>query len=389
MPAVNNEILIWARNEAKLSEGEAAKKLDIKKTKELSSVERLRKYEDGSESPSRSLLIRMSEVYKRSLLAFYLLKKPRKGNRGEDYRTSSEIELVKNDSKVDVLVREIWVRQSILKSVMEDDEYNPLDFVKSILLNQDKYKVVSQIFEILKFDLNKFYKSSKPEKAFSYLRGLCEDVGVFVVLMGNLGSHHTKIDSKVFRGFALSDNICPFVVINDNDHKAAYSFTLLHEFVHILLGRTGISGKSVDKDVEKYCNSIAGQVLLPDEVLSQLLINKNDSVDRIAEDVGNFAGDHNLSASMVAYRLYLNRRIDRFLWSKLSNVYYQGWLEGKIRKSQEKNKKIPYYNVKRNKLGSSLINVVQGMMQSGALTRMKASKVLNVNANNIQKLFNG
>jgi len=46
--------------------------------------------------------------------------------------------------------------------------------------------------------------------AFKLLRHRAEEVGVFVLLQGNLGSHHTNIGVETFRGFALSDDIAPF-----------------------------------------------------------------------------------------------------------------------------------------------------------------------------------
>ena len=72
---------------------------------------------------------------------------------------------------------------------------------------------------------------------------------MFVLLKGDLGNYRTAIDVEVFRGFAIADDIAPFVVINDNDSKAAWSFTLLHELTHLLLGQTGISGGHRGGDV--------------------------------------------------------------------------------------------------------------------------------------------
>ena len=70
--------------------------------------------------------------------------------------------------------------------------------------------------------------------------------------MGNLGTHHTDIDVRIFRGFALADDVAPFVVINEKDSRAAWSFTLLHELVHILLGETGISGYNSNAEIERF-----------------------------------------------------------------------------------------------------------------------------------------
>jgi len=382
MVKVNPDVLIWARTEAKLSVEQAAPKLGLKGPE---GIELLKRIERNDEQPSRSLLVKMSGQYRRSLLTFYLSKRPKNGNRGEDFRTPSDISAVKNDSTVDVLVRNIWVRQGILRSAFEDDEVEPMEFVGSISINDPKSKAVNLIYETIKFDVKKFHKFSGPQKAFSYLRNLCEEVGVFVLLMGDLGSYHTKIDPRIFRGFALADKICPFIVINNRDAKTAYAFTLLHELTHIFLGKSGISGKSYDKNIEKFCEQIASEVLLPEEVLSQLVIDKHLEFNDIMELISEFSKNHNLSASMVTYRLYKKKQISKELWGRLSDFFYKGWLKGQ--ESVSEIKKIPYYNVKRGHLGESLINTVQGMMRSGSLTTIKASKVLGVNAINVHKLF--
>ncbi len=77
---------------------------------------------------------------------------------------------------------------------------------------------------------------------FELLRKKPEAAGVFVLLIGNLGNYLTTIDLEMFRGFALADEVAPFVIINDQDAKTAWSFTLLHELVHLWLGQTGVSG---------------------------------------------------------------------------------------------------------------------------------------------------
>src|SRR5690606_25240576 len=102
---------------------------------------------------------------------------------------------------------------------------------------------------------------------FAYLREQAERAGVYVLLIGNLGSHHTSLDVEMFRGFALADEVAPFIVINDQDSEKAWAFTLLHELCHICLGQTVVSGTSAANAVEQFCNDVAGRFFLPrDEV---------------------------------------------------------------------------------------------------------------------------
>ncbi len=75
-----------------------------------------------------------------------------------------------------------------------------------------------------------------------YLREGAEKARAFVLLMGNLGNHHTGLDARALRGFAFADPIAPFVVINKNNSRAAWSVMLLHELAHLWLGQTSVSG---------------------------------------------------------------------------------------------------------------------------------------------------
>jgi transcriptional regulator with XRE-family HTH domain len=235
MAGFNPEIFKWARESAGLDVGEAAKALHIKQ-------ESLEGVEAGIE-PSRPLLLRMTQVYRRSLLTFYLPEPPKKGNRGQDFRTVVPGQYVEAEAEIDVLIRDLLARQSIVRSVLEDEEeIHPVRFVSAASMEQGVSAVAQSIQQALGFDRAQFRGHATTEQAFGFLRSLAERAGVFVLLIGNLGSHHTAIPVGAFRGFAIADPLAPFVVINDQDAKAAWSFTLLHELAHLWLGETGVSG---------------------------------------------------------------------------------------------------------------------------------------------------
>src|ERR1039458_1748852 len=126
---LNPEIFTWARNTAGLSAGEAARALGFKNTRDRSAAERLRALETGDEEPSRSVLVRMAKAYRRSLLVFYLAEPPRTGDRGQDFRTLPGHE--KFNPELDALLRDIKARQGLIRSMLEDDKAEPLEFVNS------------------------------------------------------------------------------------------------------------------------------------------------------------------------------------------------------------------------------------------------------------------
>ena len=391
MVNVNPKILYWARKTSGLEIEEAVKKLSLSKLSYATSADRLKALESGEEVPTRQLLVKMAKKYRRPLLIFYLAQPPKRGDRGTDFRKLpidySEI----NDALMDALLRDINVRQSLLKSVLEDEEeFKPLKFVGSISLNTKPKDATDSIRKILDINIEDFRAQDSAEEAFNFLRAKAETAGIFVLLIKNLGSYHTNIGLNIFRGYALADEIAPFVIINKNDSYGAWSFTLIHELAHIWLGETGISGGQSDMKIEKFCNEIAGNFLLPEGELSEIIIDSSMKFDLLADLISRFSHDRNVSSTMVTYKLYRAGQLGFELWQKLSKFYHEKWIEGrnKLRKKgRERNGGPNYYVVHRHSIGTTLINLVRGCMNEGLLTTSKAGKVLGVKAKKVQNLF--
>lgn len=391
MPQVNPEILVWARETAGLSLEDAATALHLGGARQ-SGTDVLGSYELGAKEPSRPLLLKMVKQYRRPLLTFYLPSPPVRSERGEDFRTLPGERKEEAAPRLDALVRDVFVRQRLVQSILEDaDTADPLPFVGSITLQHNVADAAQLIRSSLSFDLKEFRRRKTIEDAFSYLRSLTERVGVFVLLMGNLGTHHTAISAEVFRGFALSERVAPFVVINDQDAKVAWSFTLLHELAHIWLGRTGISGGDFDHQIERFCNDIASEILLPNgemATLRQFVSDRNDIVDAITA----FASQRKLSRPLIAYRLYKSQRISRERWQELKAIFHQEWEAEKARqktRAAESENGPTYYVVRRHRVGAALVNVVRWAIAEGFLTPTKAGRVLGVRPNNVQALIGG
>jgi hypothetical protein len=116
----------------------------------------------------------------------------------------------------------------MVRTLLEDEEETaPLRFIGSANYEDGVRPVLDAIRRFIGVDHRILRRESSPEAAFTRLRTAVEAAGVFVLLVGNLGSHHTALDTSAFRGFALADPLAPFIVINDRDAKSAWSFTLL------------------------------------------------------------------------------------------------------------------------------------------------------------------
>jgi len=385
MAKFSSEILRWARETAGLDQAEAAKKLAIGPARGLEPEERLQLLESGAIEPSVAMIRKMAKQYHRPLVSFYLSKPPVRGERGQDFRTLPDAEQRATGPLVDALIRDLKARQNMVRALLLDDESRDLPFIGSRKRAEGVDALVTAITATLNFRLQEFRAQRSEDEAFNYFRKLAEAKGVFVILAGNLGSHHTAIDVNVFRGFALADGIAPFVVINDQDAKAAWSFTLAHELAHIWLGESGISGVRTETAIEKFCSEVASKLLLPD-------INGFDLNEKvgIVEQIDQFARERRISASMVTYRLFVAGAISENQWKQIAGIFRARWQASKdARKAKAKlSENGPnYYVVRRHRVGNALLSLISRSLSEGTISPTKAGKVLGVKPRSVAPLL--
>jgi Zn-dependent peptidase ImmA (M78 family)/DNA-binding XRE family transcriptional regulator len=381
--AFNPEVFRWARESAGLEPEGAARAIGIVPTS-------LMAIEHGEKEPSRTTLLKMAKVYRRSLLTFYLPAPPPKGDRGEDFRTVVEDRTVEADADVDALVRDLRARQSLVRAVLEDDEdVQPLAFVGSARMNDGVPALTQSIEQMLRATRTQYRAQKDAESAFAFLRERAEHAGVFVLLIGNLGSHHSAIPVEAFRGFAIADPIAPFIVINDGDARAAWSFTLLHELAHLWLGATGVSGAGVpEKKIERFCNDVASEFLLPRADVKAIDLAGLD-LDAQIDVIADHANRWRVSRQMVAYGLLKADHITPEAWRSLEAGIRERWVaERRREKDRSKDSDGPsYYVVRRHRLGHAMLDFARRYTDAGALSPSKAAKVLGVRPRSVYPLL--
>ena len=377
----------WARETAGLSLDDAAHAIGLNAARGQTGAERLAALEAGVDEPSRPLLLRMSKSYHRPLLVFYLAKPPKTGDRGQDFRTLPGSQ--QHNPQLGALIRDIKARQGLIHSLLEDDLAEPLDFIGSVSTEVPVKALSARIIKRVGFNLQEFRAANKDD-AFAYLRERIEHSGIYVLLLGNLGSFHTNIPVDIFRGFALADQIAPLIAINDQDARNAWAFTAFHELVHLWLGDTGISGIDMDNRVEQYCNDVAGEILLPTEEVSTLTPSMGRSVAAMADEIGSFAEARHVSRAMVAYKLLRAGILPQATWGALNTYFTEQWLLHKKREA-EKTKSAKggpdYYVVRRQRIGPALLGLVRRSLDEGTITYTKASRVLGVKPRNVEPLL--
>ncbi|MET1027882.1 MAG: XRE family transcriptional regulator [Dongiaceae bacterium] len=399
---INPSILVWARETAGLSIEEAAERLGFAESEATTATEKLAQLESGYRSPTRTQLAKFASVYRRPLITFYLKKPPAKGDRGEDFRQTSDTVSKRENALLDALLRDVRARQEMVRNLLEDDDdFRELNFVGSARIDDGAPAFAQAIARELDFDYtSKALRRGGVDALFKELRTKTEAAGVFVLLIGDLGSHHSTLAAEVFRGFVIADSVAPFIVINDQDARSARSFTLLHELAHIFLGQSGVSGTpepsaphTEHEKVERFCNDVAGEFLLPRIGLGEKPDALRDDNKQVVDSVvSGIAEMWAISEPMVAYRLNRIGWISSKIYRSLAADYAARWQLARQRAKEsfrEAEGGPSYYVIKQSKLGNALIEIVGRTLRENQLTHTKAAKVLGVKTSSVEPLLRG
>lgn len=391
---INPGLLTWARETAGLSLEEAAVKLGLKPTRQSTAEEKLAQAERGERPATRALLEKAAATYRRPLVAFYLPQPPARAERTEDFRTVTRAARPQEDAMLDALVRDVRARQQLLRAALLDDEDTKrLAFVASCRMANGARNVATEIRKILGVAVPEQRRASGAAALFALLRAAAESAGIYVLLLGDLGSHHSDMSEEIFRGVALADDVAPFIVINDNDATTARSFSLIHELAHIWIGASGISGPmrgNAHNAIERFCNEVAGEFLLPREALPPLSDTHGMEFERAIGLTDSIAKTWNISQGVVAFRFLLNGWISDAVATQLFQAFADRWRVQKAREreNRESDDAGPsFYVVRRAKLGAGLLNSVRRALETESLTHTKAARILGVQPAAVNQLL--
>ncbi|MEO6041123.1 MAG: XRE family transcriptional regulator [Croceibacterium sp.] len=257
---VNGRVLEWARTERHLTPEAAAEILQIDED-ELLALER------GDHPPSIGRLRDMAAKYK---LPFASLMMPEPlpqtaRPKVDDYRTF-EGKAPELSFKLQRVLDDVWEQIDALVDVRDNapDLFRLAGELPHVTLNADPEKIAATERERIGFSIDAQLGLEKAREAFLRWRAVLEKQGVFVRIE-NLGNQDNC------RGFAVyDDRQIPLIFLNsdDSDEDADYrarTFSLLHEYYHLLLRQTALSDHKRSNKIEAICNQFAAFFLMPRE----------------------------------------------------------------------------------------------------------------------------
>ncbi len=263
--AVNPRLLRWARERADLELDALARRFP-----------RLPDWERGDIQPTLKQLEDFARTTHAPVGYLFLEEPPVETVPIPDFRTMAN-KRIRHPSP-DLLEttyiceqRQEWYRD-FARRTGED----PLPFVASLTVNVDVVTAAVRISDALRFDVERRRDLPTWSDALREFIAHADSLGILVMCSGIVGSNtHRKLDPQEFRGFAITDPLAPLVFINGADTRSAQMFTLAHELAHIWLGQSALSDSEArvvpEQRVERWCNQVAAELLVPLALLRQEL----------------------------------------------------------------------------------------------------------------------
>ena len=182
-------------------------------------------------------------------------------------RTPKRLSPEFRDTLNDLILKQQWYRE-----YLQEEGRSRLEFIGKFSVGDDIKQVTAEIQKALGLDDDLRQEASSWEDFLSVLVRRCESKGILIFRNGVVGSNvHRQLSVREFRGFAISDDLAPVIFINTQDSKTAQIFTLVHEVVHLWIGKSGISNPDLRKrtsepmnKTERFCNRLAAEILIPE-----------------------------------------------------------------------------------------------------------------------------
>jgi len=263
---VKPELLSWARDRAKVSAEDAAKAANV-------AVERILVWEDpeGTARPTLGQLRSLAKKYRFPLAVFFLPEPPRDFAPLRDFRRIPHLPGRDLSPNLAYHIRSAYERRELALDLSEGLRDSAAEIPIRANLDENAEEVGRRVREFLRVDEDSQRNAAR--QAFDFWRRRLEERGVLVFV---IGGPHYSVEIEEMRGFAIAKAELPVIVVNGKDTSAGgKAFTLLHEFVHVLLGESAISNGASDdpgltaeeRRVERFCDAVAAATLMPREAL--------------------------------------------------------------------------------------------------------------------------
>lgn len=372
----NPRMIGWARDDAGYTLETAAEKTKF-------SVDRLRAWEneDGDDRPTIPQLRTLAKAYRRPLALFFLREPPASFQPMRDFRRMPDADDPRWSPALRALIRRARGQQRIYAGLLSDlgEELHTLDEAPQ---SDDPEVVGAFARERLGVDFDEQRGWRDEGTALRGWTRAVEARGVLTLYTATARGH--TVPPEEMLGFSEPEPV-PIIVLNGSDQVRRRTFTLLHEYAHLLLRRTGMcdlhdryTTPNFDP-TEVFCNAVAAAILMPrDTFLQDPDVRGNDGREWSDEELGQIARRFTTSREAVLRRLLTFDLTTENYYRAWRNRYYAAFDAAAEDEKSGRGGFADYYQMKVRELGVPYITTVLDAYNRDTINASDLLRFLNI-----------
>ena len=224
----NPAMIAWARADSGYTLETAAKRTKF-------SADRLLAWEHGEEQLTIAQLCTLADAYRRPLAAFFLPSPPPSFQPLRDFRRMPDSEDVRWSPALRALIRRARAQQRIYVGLLAELGEERPELARAPE-SRDAEVIGRFARETLAVDVGEQQSWRYDGTALRGWTRAVEAHGVLTLHTSTTGGQGVSTDEML--GFSEPDPV-PIIVLNGRDHARRRTFTLLHEYAHLLLRAGG------------------------------------------------------------------------------------------------------------------------------------------------------
>jgi Zn-dependent peptidase ImmA (M78 family) len=338
---VTPAVIQWARERAGYSLDDAVR-----------NFKRIAAWEAGEALPTYVQVEDMAERFKVPVAVFFFPKPPEVPPLDKSFRTLTPDDFAAIPRRVRFFLRQGQAMQINLAEL--NDGKNPAQGLITreieVTPNTSLDKIAAEVRRYLGVSVDQQVGWKDVDEALDKWREIfATKAGIYVF--------KDAFRAPNYFGFCLYDDEFPVIYVNNSSAKSRQIFTLFHELGHLLFHTSGVDLHDdlffkhlgdAEQKIEVICNGLAARVLVPDDLLDQML-KEGMKIDRPAASA---LANHFKVSREVIYRKFLDRGLIA------ADEYVAAAKEWAAQlKSKDEDSGGAYYNNQRAYLGQHYIDL--------------------------------
>ncbi len=371
---VNKDVLNWAIKESQTP-------IDYIEMKKPIIIKWLK----GERKPTFLQLEDASRFLKIPFGYFFLETPPKENGFKVEFRTLNNKINNEYSKNLRDTILEMDYRRDFMSTFKQDNRYDPISFKYEIDLN-NHIKSVNNLHKELNIPEGWYKDYKSVDEAFEYIRKRIESIGLLVMISGVVGTNNNRtLDINEFRAFVLKDKYSPLIFLNRNDTKTAMIFSLLHEFVHLMIDNENddiFIETNNQTAKERNINAIVASFLVPKEALDiEFQKDKSDILK-----IESLAKELRTSTTVVAIRAFNLGYITKDVQDEVIRL-----AKYHFNLSKEKRKKGggDFYLTIKSRMSSDYYTTIIHQTESGKIPFTEAFRLLSLTGKTYDKFKKG